>query len=313
MRLAGVRRAGARTAVMVAAALAVTGVGPARAWAQACCAGATAIGTTRLAPHEDAVVGVSARAFTLFGSVSRDGAYVGAPEGVVDVGLEQSFVGALRVLRHGQVSFVVPIVETYRKVPGLGEIGGGLGDVMLGARYDFVEPGASATWPGIALALSLTLPTGRSPEEATSPLATDATGTGGAAAGGDLFLERGFGDGFVQVVGSALWRAQRSVLNLYSQRGLTFSGFAAGGYSFPGGLVAAVTLVYRAELDGRLDGATVPGSGHELTRGGLAAGISLSDDWRLQGAVFADLPVAPLSRNHPASTGVSLTLLRSAW
>lgn len=299
---------------MTAALAAAVALGaPAAARAQACCTGASAIGTTRLAAHEDAVIGVRASASWLYGSVGRDGAYVASPGDTIDLSFEQSVVGTLRVLRHGQLSVIVPIVETYRKFPGIAEVGGGLGDVLLGARYDFVEPGASPTWPGIALAWSLTLPTGRSPEDASSPLATDATGTGGVAAGADMFVERSFKDAFVQVVGSALWRAPRTVGELHPQRGLAFSALAAGGYTFAGGLVAAVTLSYRAELDGRLDGATLPGSGHELTRAGLAAGYSLSDDWRLQAGVFADLPAAPLSRNHPMSSGVTLTLLRSAW
>lgn len=296
-------------ALAVAVALFV----PATARAQACCGGAAAIGTTRLAPHEDAVIGLGARATWLYGSMSRDGAYVPSPDGTLDLSFEQSVVGTLRVLRHGQLSAVVPVVETYRRVPGLAEAGAGLGDIVLGARYDFIEPGASPTWPGVALAWSLTLPTGRSPEDAQSPLATDVTGTGGVAAGADLFLERSFGDVFVQLVGSALWRAPRVVGDLHPQRGLAFSGFAAGGYSFDSGLVTAVTLSYRAELDGRLDGVTVPESGHETTRAGLAAGYSFSFDWRIQGSVFADVPVAPLSRNHPMSSGVTLTLLRSAW
>ena len=306
----------AATLLSAAAALAAALVAlaaPRTARAQACCGGASAIGTTRLAPHEDAVIGVSARATWLYGSMRHDGAYVAAPDGVLDLGFEQSVLGTLRVLRHGQLSAVVPVVQTYRMLPGRAEAGAGLGDVQLGARYDFIEPGASPTWPGIALAWSLTLPTGRSPEDATSPLATDATGTGGTAAGADLFLERTFKDVFVQVAGSALWRAPRVVGDLHPQRGLAFSAFAAGGYSFDNGLVTALTLSYRAELDGRLDGVTVPDSGHEITRAGLAAGYSFSFDWRLQGSVFADVPVAPLSRNHPMSAGVAITLLRSAW
>lgn len=286
---------------------------PSTARAQACCAGASALGTGRLAPHEDAVAGVSLRALYFHGSMRRDGTYAGAPSGTSEGSFEQSVLGTYRVLRHGQLTAVVPFVETYRSVPGRSDFGGGLGDVQLAARYDFVEPGASATWPGVALSWSLTLPTGVAPESAKSPLAADATGTGTVGAAGQLILERAFGDVFVQAAGGAEWRSPREVAGLRTQRGPAFSAFGAVGYSFDGALVGALTLTYRAELDARLQGGPVPDSGRELLRAGASAGYSLSDDWRIQASILCDVPAAPFSRNEPVGAGVSFTLLRSVW
>ncbi len=285
---------------------------PLDAAAQACCSGATALGTARLAPHEDAAAGVSTRFFSLYGSMARDGSYIPAPDGVVELGFEQSLLGTIRILKKGQLTFVLPFVETYRKVPGVGDVGGGLGDIQLGARVDFLEPGVSATWPGVAVGFGLTLPTGRSPEDAESRLAADATGTGGAAANVDVLVEQGVGNFFGQVAGSALWRAPRVVGDLRPQRGLALGLSLAGGYAW-NKVVAAVSFQYRAELAGRLDGAVVEGSGHDLSRAGVSLGFTPSFDWRLQAGLFVDIPVAPLSTNQPVATGLSLTLLRTAW
>jgi hypothetical protein len=285
---------------------------PARAFGQACCAGASALGIARLAPHEDAVAGLGARLVWLYGSMDGERRYVPAPPKTAELDLQQDFVGTVRVLGHGQLTAIVPIVETYRKVPGLAEVGGGLGDVQLAARYDFIEPGASPQWPGMALSFGLTLPTGRAPET-SSPLATASTGTGSTQAGAQIALERGFGDVLVNLSGSALWQAPRVVFDLHEQRGPAFTAFAAGGYSFRNGVVAALTAAYTAELDGRLEGVTVPGSGHELTRVGVSGGYALSSDWRLQASLFGDLPVGPLARNQPLGAGLSAMLLRSAW
>lgn len=299
---------------MAAAALAGVLVlaAPSVARAQACCAGASALGTGRLAPHEDAVAGVAVRGLVYHGSISREGAYTGWHSGTAELGFEQDLIGTFRVLRHGQLTAVVPIVETYRSVPGLSDFGGGLGDVQLAARYDFVEPGMSPTWPGVALTWSLTLPTGVAPESAQSPLGTDATGTGTVLAAGQLVLERGFGDALVQVAGGAEWRSPREVSGLHTQRGPAFTVSGAGGYSFDSGVVAAVTLAYRAELDARLEGVTVPGSGRELLRVGVSGGYSLPDEWRIQAAVTADVPAAPFSRNEQVGATATFTLLRSA-
>lgn len=293
--------------------MAVGVLSPAEARAQACCAAASALGIARLAPHEDSVVGVGARVTSLYASMGADGKYI-SPEGAAEYDFEQEIAATMRVLSHGQITAVVPIVETYRTVPGLTDAGGGIGDIQLGARYDFVETGTSRTWPGIALAWSLTLPTGRAPESATSPLAADATGTGGVQAGGQISLERTFGDAFLHLSGSAVWRAPRVVSGLHTQRGPAFTAFAAGGTTFLNGdLVGALTASYTSELAARLEGVSVPDSGNEVTRAGVSAGYSISFDWRLQGTLFSDVPVSPLSRNQPMGVGLSLMLLRSGW
>lgn len=311
MRRSSSRSPEAWAAALACAALAL--LAPQVARAQACCAAASAIGVARLAPHEDAVVGVGARATWLYASMDRAGKFISSPAGTAEYDFEQDVAATLRVLKHGQITAVVPIVETVRAVPGLSDAGGGIGDLLLGARYDFIEPGSSPRWPGVALAWSLAIPTGRAPEAATNPLATDATGTGYVQAGGQLALERTFHDVFLHLSGTALWRAPRFVSNLHTQRGPSFTALAAVGTSFRNGLVGAVTASYTAELAGRLEGAVVPDSGYETTRLGIATGYPFSFEWRMQASLFSDLPVSPLSRNQPLGVGLSIMLLRAGW
>ena len=288
---------------------------PAIARAQACCAAASALGVARLAPHEDAVIGLGFRGTSLWASMGPDGKFIASPARTSEFDLEQDLAGSIRVLEHGQLTVVLPIVETYRSVPGLRDLGGGFGDIQLGARYDFVETGQSRRWPGIALAWSLTIPTGRSPEDAKGPLAADATGTGSVQAGAQLSVERTFGDSFAHLSGAAVWRAPRVVGDIHTQRGPALSAFAAVGTTFlkRGNLVGAVTLGYTAETPSRTQGVLEPGSGHESTRLGVSGGYSFNFDWRLQWSLYSDVPVAPLTRNQPLGAGLSIMVFRSGW
>ncbi|HEX3344475.1 MAG TPA: hypothetical protein VHS09_07865 [Polyangiaceae bacterium] len=152
---------------------------PAAARAQACCAGGSAVTPGRLELHEDALVGAELRAAALLGSYDTGGRYRANPAGDTEGDFEEDLLGAVRVLRRGQVALLVPLVETQRQDPrDGGHFGGGIGDVNLGARYDFVLAGESRVVPGVALLGGVTFPTGKPPELASPPLAVDATGIG---------------------------------------------------------------------------------------------------------------------------------------
>src|SRR4051812_19694827 len=147
----------------------------ARASAQACCAGSGAVTPGRLAVHEDALVGLQARAAHAFGSFDSGGHYSTPPPGSAEQDFEQDVIGALRmpVLDRAQLAVLVPLVETRRTSRGAAEVGGGIGDVNASARYDFLYAGQNQYVPGIGALIGITFPTGRAPESATQPLATD--------------------------------------------------------------------------------------------------------------------------------------------
>ena len=73
---------------------------------------------------------------------------------------------------------------------GLDEWGGGIGDLAVTARYDFLLAAEAVHWPGIALLAGATFPTGTPPDRATRTLATDATGAGTYDATIGLGLEK---------------------------------------------------------------------------------------------------------------------------
>ncbi len=300
-------RSSSAAALACALALAL----PGRAAAQSCCAGASALTPARLALHVDALVGLQLKASDLYGSFDGKRSFLGASEGAKEFDFEQDLAGSVRVFKRGQLSAILPMVETYRSVPGLSEVGGDLGDLQLGARWDFTIPGSSVTIPGIALAIGATLPTGRAPESSSKPLATDATGIGAFQGSLALAVEQTFGPWLVNVTGSVAWRAPRNVGYVHSQQGVQFVTVAAGGYSFPSGPVLALTLAYTAELDATINGATLPGSGRAATRIGVAGGLPFNDLWRMQGSLSTDLPIHFFGLNQPTSAGFTLMFLRS--
>src|SRR5262249_7457597 len=132
----------------------------------------------------------------------------------------------------GQLSALLPFVETWRRAPGASEGGGDLGDLQLAARVDFTLASPIVRIPGVALALGLTLPTGRPPETARHPLATDATGTGALQSSLSLSVEQMFGRVLLNVTGSLGWRSPRTVGDVREQQGLQLVGFGAASYTF---------------------------------------------------------------------------------
>jgi hypothetical protein len=282
---------------------------PVRAQAQACCAGGGAYAPARLKLFEQALVGLQLKEVTELGSFDGQSHYIPAPRGVAEQDLEEDVLGGLRLTEHAQIGVVVPFVETHRIVPGLSELGGGLGDVSLNGRYDFIYPGDSQRIPGLALLASLTFPSGRPPEQAHTPLATGATGTGTWQGGLGLSAEQLFGPAVFDLTASVSQSLPRTVEHVTELLGLRMSGLLAGGYVFKHGAAIAGTLSYAGSLDAILNGKTVSDSGLGQLTVGVAGGLPITFEWRLQGAVSYDLPWAGL--NHIAGVGGTVTVLRT--
>lgn len=278
--------------------------------AQACCGGPTAFAPARLASHEDALIGLAAKVGGSFGSFDAGRRFAAAPAGTHEVDLEQDLVAAVRVLHQAQLSLLLPMVETWRRVPGLSEAGGDLGDLQLGARWDFTLAGEHRVLPGIALAFAVTAPTGRAPEDATKPLATDATGTGALQLSPALAFEQAYGPWLVNVTGALAWRSPRAVRDLHTQQGMLFTGSATGAYVFQNQAVLSLTAAYAAALDSRVDGERVPSSGRASTRLTLSGGMPFAGGWRIQGSVSSDMPIRWLGYNQPANATFTFMFVR---
>lgn len=299
---------------VVAIALAIAVV-PSVARAQSCCAGSSAVTPGRLARHEDALVGLQLRAASLLGSWNVDGAWVSNPSGTSEQEFEQDAMGTIRVLDRGQVTLFVPFFETRRtglQTNGtITSAGGGLGDVNLAARWDFTWAGASETVPGIALLAGLTLPTGRPPDAATRPLASDATGIGAFQGNVGLALEQTFGAWLVDVTALVAQRTRRSANGVETTLGTQLTLLGALGYTFENDAALAFVASYTREADATIDGQKADGTGNAFTQLALAGLLPIDDRWRVQGSLFVNPPIAHFGRSHPATTGVTFTIART--
>ncbi|HEY1696062.1 MAG TPA: hypothetical protein VGG39_28040 [Polyangiaceae bacterium] len=301
------------TSVFAAAAAALAAAvvlgAPSRAYAQACCAGGAAVTPGRLELHEDALVGATIKAAYSLGSYDTGGRFVSTPRGDGEGDFEQDLFGAVRFLGHGQGALLVPLVETDRRDPIDGNhFGGGVGDVNLSGRWDFVEAGAARYFPGVALLAGITFPTGKPPEQATPPLAVDATGIGAYQINGALALEQTFGPWLVNATGIVAVRTPHVGEELAPQ--VTLLGAAA--YTLPSDVAFSLSVAYAFEGDAHLtSGGAVPDSSKRATTLTFAALWPFSDAWRVLGGFTLNPPVGAVGSNQPAAAGLTLTVIRS--
>jgi hypothetical protein len=97
-----------------------------------------------------------------------------------------SLSAAYRINRHLQFAVSLPFVSNYSSIPGYKSNGSGIGDLIVGGRYEFLhefqvskkagKPRIDRTLPYLALTFGLTLPTGKSEE--TEENDVDITGKG---------------------------------------------------------------------------------------------------------------------------------------
>ena len=282
---------------------------PSSAWAQPCCSGSGAYLPARLKIHEQALVAVQLRATDGIGSLEADGRFQSAPAGTRELVLEQALVGALRVIERGQVSLVVPFLETSRASRGAADWGGGVGDASVSGRYDFINTAESERLPALALVAGLTVPSGRAPEQARSPLLTDATGTGAFQASVGGSIEKIFGNLILSLNLLVSGSSARVVGGVHEQLGPQLSALFAAGYFFHNQGAVALAVTAAQSLDATLNGERLPASGRGLTSLSLTGGIPLDPVWRIQGALSSDLPA--LGSNHTVGVGGTFTLVRS--
>ena len=283
---------------------------PARAWAQACCAGASAVTPGRLELHEAALAGLELRAAAVLGHYTAQGRYVPSPSADPEDDFEQDLFGAVRVLRRGQVALLVPLVQTMRATPQDGShFGGGIGDLNVSARYDFVRAGEARFFPGVAISAGVTLPTGAAVESVpTSPLAVDATGAGAFQGTVALALEQTFGPWLANATAIVAERTAR-----FGQTpGMQVTLLAAAAYTLRNDAAFALSASYAFEGDALAgDGTDVPDSSKRATIVTVSAFWPIGDEWRLVGAAFLAPPLDAAGSNQPATGGFTLTLIRS--
>jgi hypothetical protein len=286
--------------------------------AQSCCAAPAPVTPARLAANENVLVGAQLRGSVAFGSYDRTGSYLRAPAGSSEQDFEQDLFVAARVAGRGQVALVLPFVETRRVTAargGQGDLGGGVGDVNVSARYDFLYQNRFRYVPGIALLAGATMPTGRAPERtdlARHPLAADATGIGAVQLHLALALEKGFGPVLVSATALVAQRVPRRVEDVEEQLAAQWTALVSASYGFENGAALALAGSFWAEGDATVDGAAVPDSGRRLFTITASAVLPLARGVRMHGGLFFTPPASQLGRNQSAVAGASLTSVL-AW
>ena len=295
-------------AFAIALGLAVTSA-PGRAAAQACCAGSGAVTPGRLAMHEDALVSLQARAAHVFGSFDSGGHYSTPPAGSTEQDFEQDAIGALRlpVVDRAQVALLVPLVETRRTARDVAELGGGIGDVNLSARYDFLYAGQMRYVPGIAALAGVTFPTGRAAESAKQAQATDATGIGAFQGNLGVSVEQLFGAVLVSAYGIVAKRTLRDVQGIRTTLGTQWTALVAVAYSLPRDYAVAVSASYTGEGNADVQGAEAMGTARRIPILGITGVVPVTDHFRLQSGLSGNPPIPSLGKNQPATIGLAVT------
>jgi hypothetical protein len=284
---------------------------PTAARAQACCAGAAALTPGRLAPHEQALVGLQLQAALVLGTFDARGRYVPAPVRDAELDLEQDLFGALRVTKRGQLALLVPVLQARRHDRSGSEFGGGVGDINVSARYDFYTAGRSMYLPGIAALGGVSLPTGRPVESASGRLATDATGVGVVQGNLGVALEQLYGRWLIDLTGLLALRATRHVLGQSATLAPQWTVLAALAYTFDHGASLGLSAAYSVEGDAALGGVSQPETSRRRTLVTLSGLWPLADHWHLQAHVSWDPPVSALATNQPQNTGLGAAVIRS--
>jgi uncharacterized membrane protein (GlpM family) len=301
----------------LAGALAIASIAaPSRAWAQACCAGPSAITPGRLAPHEGHLLGSQTRVGVVLGSHDVNGHYRSSPPRTSEVDFGEDLFGAARIGRRLQLALLAPLVLTHRRARDTTDTGGGLGDVNLGARYDFHLAGQDPIVPGIALLAGLSLPTGKAPDAARQTLAADATGIGAFQGNLGASLEQTYGPWLVSASAFVGARTSRSVRTaqhaIHETLGPQLTSLAGLAYSFDMDRALAVIASFMVEGNATIDGHLAHGTARRVVAVTLAGVLPLAEAWHLQASVFVNPPISGLGKNFPASTGGALTVVVSA-
>lgn len=282
------------------------------ALAQACCVAPSTTGLGRLASYEDALVGVEARGTVGYGSFDRDGVFRPSPRGAHDFGFEQNLFATGRWLSRGQATLTLPFVETARGASGTSAVGGGLGDVRVGARWDARFSDESAVIPGLAILAGAVLPTGIAPERARGPLGVGATGTGAVQGWGGLALEKTSGAWLAAAAGLVTWRAPRDVGGATSALPPRWSASLVGAHVWKSGFVLSAGLGFAYEGDASIAGKSIPGTSRRSLQSNVGVQVplgSLGPGVRLVGSLFGTPVLPAVSAGEIATAGASLAVI----
>lgn len=303
------RRSRSGELALGAAFAALVALASGRAHAQACCVAPGVAGVTRLAPGEAALVGLDARAETAVGRFDAAGRFARSAPGTRDLSLEQDVFGAVRLLPRVEASVAVPFLWNLRSTEAMSASGAGLGDVRATSRVTLVHADEVRPWPGVALTLGLSAPTGRPPESASDALGAGATGTGTTQGWAGVTLEQTTGPWLFG--GSALitGRAPRAVGDARVALAPRFTSGLLAAHAFRSGAALALGVSWDVEDRATIDGVVIAGSARRALRITTGLQLRLGDQARFV-ASLASVPTIPVVTAGEAATfGLSLSVV----
>lgn len=281
--------------------------GPARA--APCCMSATAFGMGRLLIWEDFALGLRTTLAPGLGTWDEGGRWRSFSD-YSETEWRSEVWGLVGLGRRASVFLRVPALVMTRSAGADSELGGGLGDLSAGVRYELLAIGELVELPAIALTLAVLVPTGRSPERAKTPLAVDVTGRGAWVLSLGLSLERTSLPWFVRLdLGTSVPLPQRrDDLGLDQRLGISFELALSGGLEIGSGFVLSlVPRLTRTDVT-RFDEEPLPDTDRLDIGLGLAASWRLDDHFTLQAAIDLPLPIDGLGQNQPGRIATTLGL-----
>ena len=259
---------------------------------------ATAFGIGRLLIWEDFALGLRTSFSHGLGHFTSDGTYH-RYSNYQDESFTTEAWGMVAISRRASVFARAPAVVVHRSAGSLSDTGGGLGDIGLGLRHEFVQIGEYMELPAIALTLSLTTPSGRAPDATHGDLGADVTGRGAFAVAAGLSFESTVLPWYVRLdlgtviplpfvrddTGKTQWLGPELDMNWLL------------GLEVSDGFVWSLGWRFAWHAPVHIDGHPVRASARIDTGLALAAALRLDEHWTLQLACDTHLPIDHLGRN----------------
>lgn len=296
-------------AVVVALGLGMVAMLPRAASAAPCCMSATAFGVGRLLIWEDFALGVRTALGSAVGGWDHEGAWQGAG----DYGEHEwrSEVWALVGLdRRASISLRVPAVVLARSTLHERDLGGGLGDVAAGLRYELLAIGEILELPAIAATIAVVAPTGRAPEDAKTPLAVDVTGRGAwvIALGVELEVTRLPWYARLDLGVSVPLPNRRDDLGAEQRLGVALEVAVAGGLEVADDVVLSLVPRFTWGEETHLGDKALAGSGRRELGLTLAGSWRFDPRWTLQASVDGPIAVDQVGMNQSGRVTTTLGL-----
>jgi len=296
--------------MMALAATLVVWDGSRTARAAPCCMSATAFGIGRLLIWEDFAVGLRTSIAPGIGAWDADGRWRSWASDYDETEWRSEVWGLVGIDRRASVFARVPGVVLARWAGDASDVGGGIGDVSAGLRYEIVGIGEYLELPAIALTLAVLAPTGRAPEESETDLAVDVTGRGAWVLSAGLSLEHTQLPWFVRLdVGASVPLPQaRDDLGVDQRLGVSVDVALSGGFEVHDGIVLSLVPRLTWTDRTRLDEEPVAGSSRLDVGVAVTGSFRLDPHWTTQLSFDAPMAIDGLGRNQPGRLLTTLGL-----